>query len=420
MKKFKDISEFENLLKGELTNHSVPAPPDVWGAVSSSVAGNSVSVLSQVTSYFSSVANILKVALFAGGISVVGITLYTSNTDKPPQTGGETTQAEEILQTVGEQLSEEVDGSTATQNSAEQNRVIIPPVNNKNTNSGINENSENITKPANDKTAVDVGLTPSSPKKADLPVAPKANDAGIALALFASNSSPCRGETINLTNTRKEKGTWLENGKPIAKNAAELKYTCNKEGVINISFQGTEQIANSIIKVQTVKAAIVSNAGAEGNFTLGLTNKNLSANWYVDEKLIATNAKETTYQITESGKHTVKAVVVNHTCPAEFSSEIAVKSNNSVEFFDIFTPDGDGKNDYYVVKIENYEYFFIRIFDKENGLVFESQNPNIQWDGRIQTSGIACPNGEYIAKLSYKQIGETPKLKNLKITLIRD
>ncbi len=420
MKKFKDISEFENLLKGELINHSVPAPPDVWSAVSSSVAGNSVGVLSQVTSYFSSVANILKVALFAGGISAVGVILYTSNTEKPEQTTEETSQVEEILQTPGEQLSEDVDGSTVIQNSTEQNRGINPPINNKNTISRSNENIANVTKLASDKTAVDRGLTPSSPQKADLSVAPKANDASIALALFASNSTPCRGEIINLTNTRKENGIWLENGKPIAKNVAELKYTCNKEGVINISFQGTEQIANSIIKVQTVKAVIVSNAGAEGNFTLGLTNKNLSANWYVDGKLIATNAKETTCQITESGKHTVKAVVVNHACSAEFSSEIAVKSNNSVEFFDIFTPDGDGKNDYYVVKIENYEYFSITIFDKENGLVFESQNPNIQWDGRIQTSGIECPNGEYIAKLSYKLNGENPKLKNLKITLIRD
>jgi gliding motility-associated-like protein len=420
MKKFKDISEFENLLKGELTNHSVPAPPDVWSAVSSSVAGNSVSVLSQVTSYFSSVTNILKVALFAGGISAVGVILYTSNTEKPEQTTEETSRVEEILQTPGEELSEDVDGSTIIQNSTEQNRGINPPINNKNTNSGSNENSENITKPASDKTAVDVGLTPSSPQKADLSVAPKANDASIALALFASNSTPCKGETVILTNTRKEKGTWLENGKPIAQNVAELKYNCNKEGVVNISFQGTEHLANGIIRVQSVKASIISNAGLDGNFTLGLSNNNLSANWFVDGKLIATNAKETTYQILQTGKHVVKAVIVNHTCSAEFSNEIVVNSENKVELFDIFTPDGDGKNDYYVVKIENYEYFSIRIFDKENGLVFEAQNPNIQWDGRIQASGMECPNGEYIAKLSYKLIGKNPILKNLKITLIRD
>ena len=65
MKKFENIEDFENVLKDSLSNHSVPAP-DVWSAVSSSVTGGSTSLLSQVSTYFSSISNVLKLALFAG------------------------------------------------------------------------------------------------------------------------------------------------------------------------------------------------------------------------------------------------------------------------------------------------------------------------------------------------------------------
>ena len=418
MKKFKDISEFENLLKSELTNHSVPTPPDVWSAVSSSVGGNSAGVISQITNYLSSVTNILKVAFFAGGISAVGITLYTSNTEKPtPFNDALNNKVEEVISTPTEEQDEiSQDKETLVANSIPKT-VSTEKLNLETKAQRFNSVDNNL---PNKKTQFDEGITPIVSKKNDIHNQTKLADPSIALALFASNTTPCKGEVVNLSNTRKEKGTWLENGKVIAQNVADLKYKCNNEGVINISFQGTEQLANSVIRVQTLKASIISNEGIDGNYTLALSNKNLSANWYIDGKVIALNAKETSTKILGAGKHTIKAIAVNQACSAEFNSEITVKSKNSIEIFDIFTPDGDGKNDFYVVKIENYEYFSIRIFDRENGLVFESQNPNIQWDGRIQTSGIECPNGEYIAKLSYKLIGEDPKLKNLKITLIRD
>ena len=422
MKKFKDISEFENLLKGELTKHSVPPPPDAWSAVSSGITGNSAGLVSQISSYLSSFTNVLKVALFAGGISAVGVTLYTSNNPsakeeiKTPITEVVSSEKEQQDKEISEEESPDliVDSKINKQNK-EQRSV---------SESTANESQDNGTG-SNTKTVVQANV-PSSDLAEQAQNEPNAEnstekvDASIALALFASTNTPCLGQTITVTNTRKEQGTWMENGKVILTNSATLDYKCKSNGIVNISFQGNEQITNTILKVQSVSAEILANKGLDKNYTFTLSKSTLNANWYLDGQQLAKNASQLQTIITTSGKHVVKAEVLNSICPASFTKEIVVKSKGKIEFYNIITPNGDGKNDNYVVSIENYEFFLIRIFDVKNNLVFESQNTDLQWNGNYQTSGQKCPNGEYVATLSYKLTGEDTKQKNIKITLLRD
>ena len=112
MKKIKDISEFENLLKDTLQGHSTPAPPDVWSSVAASTS-QSAGLLAQVTTYFGSATNLLKVALFTGGIAAVGIVIYTENTPEiaPVQ---ETQNTEQQADTISIEAGAEVENTEST------------------------------------------------------------------------------------------------------------------------------------------------------------------------------------------------------------------------------------------------------------------------------------------------------------------
>ncbi len=112
MKKIKDISEFENLLKDTLQGHSTPAPPDVWSSVAASTS-QSAGLVAQVTTYFGSATNLLKVALFTGGIAAVGIVIYTENTPEiaPVQ---ETQNTEQQVDTISSDEGAEIENTEST------------------------------------------------------------------------------------------------------------------------------------------------------------------------------------------------------------------------------------------------------------------------------------------------------------------
>lgn len=90
----------------------------------------------------------------------------------------------------------------------------------------------------------------------------------------------------------------------------------------------------------------------------------------------------------------------------------------------VFTPNGDGSNDFFrpfpFNGVQNAE---VKIFNRWGKLVFETDDPNILWDGNYQNSGNEAGEGVffYIIKFLQNTING-PELKELQgdFTLIRD
>ncbi len=64
----------------------------------------------------------------------------------------------------------------------------------------------------------------------------------------------------------------------------------------------------------------------------------------------------------------------------------------------IFTPNGDSRNDYFVPfpeTIAAVEKIDIKIFNRWGKIVFKTDNPNINWDGKNQQNKKDCPQGVY-------------------------
>lgn len=85
--------------------------------------------------------------------------------------------------------------------------------------------------------------------------------------------------------------------------------------------------------------------------------------------------------------------------------------NCEVSIPNIFTPNGDGINDALSPMVTcELKSFQLSIYNRWGDKVFESNNPNIQWDGRVH--GRNAQNGAYTYLLDYKFINDVNKQKS--------
>jgi gliding motility-associated-like protein len=216
-----------------------------------------------------------------------------------------------------------------------------------------------------------------------------------------------------------EKGNWFVNDKPIATNCNLIKYKCSKEGPVIFKLKKEQNSTITTVYIQKFTASILSNKINDSKFSYSLDNKNIIANWFLDNVLQETNSHVFTTQIHQVGEHSIKAVPVNNSCAVPIETKTTIERKGSIEIFDVFTPGADGSNDIYKVEISGYENFSIQIFNPAGKMVYASQNPEEGWNGNLFNMGNECINGVYAAKISYTLNGEIPETENIKITLKR-
>ena len=67
----------------------------------------------------------------------------------------------------------------------------------------------------------------------------------------------------------------------------------------------------------------------------------------------------------------------------------------------IFTPNGDGANDFLEIKSSDLMEFNLVVIDGKNKIVFSSQDPGFKWDGTLM-NGDEAPSGNYIYYVTAK------------------
>ena len=67
----------------------------------------------------------------------------------------------------------------------------------------------------------------------------------------------------------------------------------------------------------------------------------------------------------------------------------------------IFTPNGDGANDFLEIKSSDLIEFSLVVIDGKNKIVFSSQDPDFKWDGTLM-NGDEAPSGNYIYYVTAK------------------
>jgi gliding motility-associated-like protein len=67
----------------------------------------------------------------------------------------------------------------------------------------------------------------------------------------------------------------------------------------------------------------------------------------------------------------------------------------------VFTPNGDGKNDVFDIQASGMSVFQLEIYNRWGALLFESESPSVKWDGRTM-SGEEASDGTYFYILTAK------------------
>ena len=108
--------------------------------------------------------------------------------------------------------------------------------------------------------------------------------------------------------------------------------------------------------------------------------------------------------------------VTGATSIGETSNQIGLPE---VSMPNIFTPNGDNINDYFISKsIVNTKKFEISIMNRWGNLLFESNDPDFKWDGKNNNDN-ECTEGDYFYIINYSDLCEKKHKLNGSFTLNR-
>jgi gliding motility-associated-like protein len=116
----------------------------------------------------------------------------------------------------------------------------------------------------------------------------------------------------------------------------------------------------------------------------------------------------------------VADVAGTNSCPDSVCKVIQVIiPKGKINIPNVFTPNGDDKNDVFKIDIEGYQKYSIVIWNRWGNTVFESDNAQRMWNGKTNNDGGENPAGTYYYLFTYQLRGEPEKTVRGSITLIR-
>ncbi|WP_107039345.1 choice-of-anchor L domain-containing protein [Brumimicrobium mesophilum] len=98
------------------------------------------------------------------------------------------------------------------------------------------------------------------------------------------------------------------------------------------------------------------------------------------------------------GVYTVTLTTETGSCTDEVTKQIVVTIPLGYEMPNVFTPNGDGQNDFFTLNAENAQSLEIVILNRWGNVVFESTDVDFKWNGQVQNTGAECNDGTYFYK----------------------
>ncbi len=126
---------------------------------------------------------------------------------------------------------------------------------------------------------------------------------------------------------------------------------------------------------------------------------------------------DSVYFPTISGTYILMATDFNGCLTMAFSDLFIVDCEIAIP--NIFTPNGDGLNDLWIVGSELPSYFRTEVYNRWGQLVFQSIDQNVHWDGIHYKSGEFCPEGVYFYVVDAANYFGTRFQQTGTVTLIR-
>ncbi len=108
-----------------------------------------------------------------------------------------------------------------------------------------------------------------------------------------------------------------------------------------------------------------------------------------------------------------------HNCVDTTVKCITINPTTTIFIPNAFTPNGDGKNDFFFAKGENIIEFEMMIFDRWGMLIYYTDNMDAYWDGRVKSDGLIAQQDVYVYKVRAKDIDRKNHYFIGTVTLVR-
>ncbi|HRY97499.1 MAG TPA: choice-of-anchor L domain-containing protein [Bacteroidales bacterium] len=124
------------------------------------------------------------------------------------------------------------------------------------------------------------------------------------------------------------------------------------------------------------------------------------------------------HQYADTGRFEVSLIVMNDLgCSDTMRAWVEIRPDYTFYVPNAFTPDGDNLNDVFRISGLNVNGFSLNIFDRWGGLVFESHDIDMGWDGTIR--GSQAPVGLYVVVVYFTDVNGLRRSHYGHVSLVR-
>ena len=230
-------------------------------------------------------------------------------------------------------------------------------------------------------------------------IAPDAN-AGAAVVM------PCNTSTTTLlgtsTTTDAVSYSWSgPNAGSVISGSNTATPTVTDTGVYTLTVTNlvTGCTATSTVNVSTDNVTADFTADpmiGEIPLSVNFTNTSAGANsysWTFGNTLTSTSTNPSTVY-NNAGTYTVMLIAYSNSCSDTITKTIIAEEGFTIEVPNVFTPNGDGANDAFHIKVTGVKSAEGYIYNRWGQLLFSWDALNKSWDGKA-SNGENCPDGTY-------------------------
>jgi len=419
-----NISQFDNLFKEGLSGHSVSAPAGAFQGISNGlttgVAANTgvafglkwvAGVLAAVT-----IATTAYFALKTSPQDNANAVFSENNNELSVKIKNETNLESDNLDNTSFEsgsinISSEASGSF--KNTIDKNGSVV-----------IDDNKTIDTRNFDDKKLAETSIK-TAVAEADLPTSAVVDRFNINRSIINITGSICPNSRAMLhIHPANETVVWYVNDEKVASNTHNCSYIFNQKGLYKIScYMNKNKVADTVIEVGLATAVVnyidlgsgMTEAKAEiiGVKSLVWMSSGQPVSDINGFVYNANHFKNEPYLITTDYRG----------CKDTFYKNVD-KSNSSPYFYlgkeNTITPNGDGLNDVYEFEIEGQTFFSMAVYDKNDQIVYSTNDPKAYWNGIDARTQKVAENGVYNIVFTYKMVGENDNnFKYVRINLLK-
>jgi len=228
--------------------------------------------------------------------------------------------------------------------------------------------------------------------------APRATSVKLPIVTASGPTSFCIGGEVTLTSNEPSGNTWFRNGTTI-NGANGVTYKATESGLYTVRTGTSTSLAMQVITLALPVPAITSTNGikiSKGFNTQLIANDGVTYQWSPNYRINDTRVANPIIQPDETTTYTVR-VTNSNGCIATETITIEVLEDYKVSFQTLLTPNGDGKNDVWVIRnIESYPDNEVKVYDQSGREVFRKKRYDNSWEGTY--------NGSYLPKGTYPYV----------------